>query len=124
MMIISIGLALFLRFFFLFLFGERSRPYEQYAVQTDILFSIGPVDVLPKELLIIVISDGAARRNAMALRITKMGKAMRAVADSNDLAASTGIDVDRVITTVWFVGGHARHRRVRSSSASTARSTG
>ena len=51
MMIISIGLALFLRFLFLFLFGERSRPYEQYAVQTETLFSAGPIDVLPKELL-------------------------------------------------------------------------
>ena len=105
MMIISIGLALFLRFFFLFLFGERSRPYEQYAVQTDILFSVGPIDVLPKELLIILISSFLLVGTALALRMTKMGKAMRAVADSNDLAASTGIDVDRVVTTVWFVGG-------------------
>jgi neutral amino acid transport system permease protein len=105
MMIVSIGLALFLRFFFLFLFGERSRPYEQYAVQTDPLFSIGPIDVLPKELLIIVIGLFLLIGTAVALRKTKMGKAMRAVADSNDLAASTGIDVDRVITTVWFVGG-------------------
>ncbi len=63
MMIISIGLALFLRFFFLFLFGERSRPYDQYAVQTDILFTLGPVDVLPKELLIIVVVVAVARRN-------------------------------------------------------------
>ena len=105
MMIISIGLALFLRFLFLFLFGERSRPYEQYAVQTDVLFSVGPIDVLPKELLIIVISTALLVGTALALRMTKMGKAMRAVADSNDLAASTGIDVDRVVTTVWFVGG-------------------
>ena len=105
MMIISIGLALFLRFFFLFLFGERSRPYEQYAVQTDILFSVGPIDVLPKELLIIVVASMLLLGTALGLRTTKMGKAMRAVADSNDLAASTGIDVDRVVTTVWFVGG-------------------
>jgi branched-chain amino acid transport system permease protein len=105
MMIISIGLALFLRFFFLFLFGERSRPYEQYAVQTDILFSVGPVDVLPKELLIIVVASLQLVGTALGLRMTKMGKAMRAVADSNDLAASTGIDVDRVVTSVWFVGG-------------------
>jgi branched-chain amino acid transport system permease protein len=105
MMIISIGLALFLRFFFLFLFGERSRPYEQYAVQTKILFSVGPVDVLPKELLIIVVGLFLLIGTAVALRRTKLGKAMRAVADSNDLAASTGIDVDRVVTSVWFVGG-------------------
>ncbi len=105
MMIISIGLALFLRFFFLFLFGERSRPYEQYAVQTKILFSIGPIDVLPKELLIIVLAVLMLVGTALALRMTKLGKAMRAVADSNDLAASTGIDVDRTVTAVWFVGG-------------------
>jgi neutral amino acid transport system permease protein len=105
MMIISIGLALFLRFLFLFLFGERSRPYEQYAVQTETLFSAGPIDVLPKELLIIVVCTSMLVGTAVALRVTKLGKAMRAVADSNDLAASTGIDVDRVITSVWFVGG-------------------
>jgi neutral amino acid transport system permease protein len=105
MMIISIGLALFFRFFFLFIFGERSRPFDQYAVQTDILFSIGPVNVLPKEFLIIVVATALLVGTALALRMTKMGKAMRAVADSNDLAASTGIDVDRVVTTVWFVGG-------------------
>lgn len=105
MMIISIGLALFLRFLFLFLFGERSRPYAEYAVQTKILFSIGPVDVLPKELLIILVSTILLVGTALALRMTKVGKAMRAVADSNDLAASTGIDVDRVVTSVWFVGG-------------------
>ena len=105
MMIISIGLALLLRFFFLFLFGERSRPYEEYAVQTDILFSVGPVDVLPKELVIIVVATILLVGTALALRMTKLGKAMRAVADSNDLAASTGIDVDRVVTSVWFVGG-------------------
>jgi neutral amino acid transport system permease protein len=105
MMIISIGLALFLRFFFLFLFGERSRPYEEYAVQTKSLFTVGPVDVLPKELFIIVVCTVMLIGTAVALRVTKLGKAMRAVADSNDLAASSGIDVDRVITSVWFVGG-------------------
>lgn len=105
MMIISIGLALFLRFFFLYIFGERSRPYEEYAVQTKILFSIGPVDVLPKELVMIIVPTLLLVGTAMALRLTKLGKAMRAVADNNDLAASTGIDVDRVVTAVWFAGG-------------------
>ena len=39
------------------------------------------------------------------LRFTKLGKAMRAIADSPDLASSTGIDVNRVITIVWFLAG-------------------
>jgi len=39
------------------------------------------------------------------LQRTKIGKAMRAVADNRDLAASSGIDVDRVILFVWALGG-------------------
>ena len=42
---------------------------------------------------------------AMLIRYTKLGKAMRAVSDNPDLAASTGIDVNRVITGVWMLAG-------------------
>jgi branched-chain amino acid transport system permease protein len=38
------------------------------------------------------------------LQRTKIGKAMRAVADNRDLAASSGIDVNRVILVVWMMG--------------------
>ena len=38
------------------------------------------------------------------LQRTRIGKAMRAVADNRDLAASSGIDVDRVILVVWVMG--------------------
>ena len=41
---------------------------------------------------------------ASYLEMTKMGKAMRAVADNRDLAESTGINVERVITWVWVSG--------------------
>ena len=36
---------------------------------------------------------------------TRIGKAMRAVSDSPDLAHVTGIDVDRVIRATWIIGG-------------------
>jgi neutral amino acid transport system permease protein len=104
MMIISLGLAIFLRYLFLYIFAERSRPFDDYAVQTDPLISIGPVDVLPKELVMIVVAVLLLISVAMALRLTKLGKAMRAVADNPDLAASSGIDVDRIISSVWFAG--------------------
>ena len=42
---------------------------------------------------------------ALGLRYTRLGKAMRAVSDNPDLAASTGVDVDRIITLVWALGG-------------------
>ena len=36
---------------------------------------------------------------------TRIGKAMRAVADSPDLARTTGIDVEAVIRATWVIGG-------------------
>src|SRR3546814_1498095 len=39
------------------------------------------------------------------LQAPRVGKSMRAVADNPDLAASSGIDVDRVILFVWAAGG-------------------
>lgn len=105
MMIISIGLSIVIRYAILYQFGDRSRPYAQYAVQTKPLFTIGPVSVIPKDAVIMVLSALLLVGVAVALRATKLGKAMRAVSDNPDLAASTGIDVNRVITLVWFMGG-------------------
>lgn len=105
MMIISIGLSIVIRYAILYQFGERSRPYKQYAVQFDPLFTIGPVTIIPKDAIIMVVSLVLLVGVGVGLRVTKLGKAMRAVSDNTDLAASTGIDVNRVITTVWFLGG-------------------
>ncbi len=41
----------------------------------------------------------------LMLTRTRLGKAMRAVADERDLAESSGIDVQRVILAVWILGG-------------------
>jgi branched-chain amino acid transport system permease protein len=41
----------------------------------------------------------------LALQLTRSGKAIRAVADDRDLAESSGVDVERVISLVWVAGG-------------------
>ena len=41
---------------------------------------------------------------ALLLQYTRIGKAMRAVSDNPDLAASSGINVDAVILFVWVLG--------------------
>jgi branched-chain amino acid transport system permease protein len=74
-------------------------------VQTDPLFTIGPVRFAPKDVVIIVLSLIVLLSVVAMLRLTKLGKAMRAVSDNPDLAASSGIDVNRVITLVWFLAG-------------------
>ncbi len=103
MLVISIGLSIFVRYIYLFFAGGRRARYSQFALQEGI--EIGPLTVVPRELWIIGISAVALVLVATAIQRTRIGKAMRAVADNRDLAESSGIDVERVILTVWVVGG-------------------
>ena len=63
------------------------------------------------------------------LQTTRIGKAMRAVADNRDLAESSGIDVDRVILFVWIArrragGGRRDPVRARPSRSTTSWASG
>lgn len=103
MMIVSIGLSLAARNLFQLFFGEVFRPYHDYNVQIGI--DIGPIRTAPKSLWAIGIILVVLVATASLLQFTRIGKAMRAVSDNPDLAASSGINVDRVIQFVWFLGG-------------------
>ena len=103
MMVVSIGLGLLVRNIFLFVFLGRTRAYADYAVQRD--WEIGPIGITPKDLASIVICVVVLLLVGLGLQRTRLGTAMRAVADNPDLAASSGIDVQRVILYVWVFGG-------------------
>jgi branched-subunit amino acid ABC-type transport system permease component len=103
MMVVSIGLSLALRNLFQFLFGESPRPFRQYSSQRG--YQVGGVTMAPKDLWSIAIALLAMLGVAYILQRTRMGKAMRAVSDNPDLAASSGIDVEGVIRSVWALGG-------------------
>jgi branched-chain amino acid transport system permease protein len=103
MMIVSIGLSLAARSLFQLLFGGVFRPYRQFYRQDGI--DIGPITTTPKIIWMIVLILVVIIAVASLLQFTLVGKAMRAVADNGDLAASSGIDVDRIIVFVWALGG-------------------
>jgi neutral amino acid transport system permease protein len=103
MMIVSIGLSLAARSLFQLLFGGVFRPYRQYYRQDGI--DIGPITTTPKIVWMILLILVVIVAVASLLQFTRVGKAMRAVADNGDLAASSGIDVDRIIVFVWALGG-------------------
>ncbi len=104
MMIVSIGVALAMRYLWLYLFGGDLKAFQQYTLQRDPI-SIGPIDFPPRTLFIIVISALVIVGVALFLLKARFGKAIRAVSDNPDLASSSGIDTDRVILLVWVLGG-------------------
>ncbi len=101
-MIVSIGLAILLRYFFQYAFGAGTRSYVDYRGQQGI--DVGPISLASKDWYSMAIAVIVLLAVAFALLRTRLGKATRAVADNPALAAASGIDVDRVIRVVWIAG--------------------
>jgi branched-chain amino acid transport system permease protein len=102
MLIVSIGLSLFLRHVYLILVGPSSRPYTDYTVQQAL--RVGPISSPPKDFWVVGISIAILIAIGFLLQRTRLGTAMRAVADERDLAEASGIDVQRIILVTWILG--------------------
>ena len=102
-LVVSIGLSMVLRYLVQIVYGGFSNPYADYQSQRAVDY--GVFTMTNRSLASIIISVVVLVLVALMLQRTKIGKAMRAVSDNRDLAASSGIDVDRVILVVWMMGG-------------------
>lgn len=102
MMIVSIGLGVFLRSTYQYWFTSSTRTLSQYTTQERI--DLGVVQLAPKEIAIMGVGVVAIAVVCVALMKTRLGKAMRAVADNPALASSSGMKVDGVISRVWILG--------------------
>jgi neutral amino acid transport system permease protein len=102
-MVISVGLSIALKNFFLQRFGGRRQPYNAFANQRA--WEIGPIAITPRDLFISITSLIVLVTVALLLQRTRLGKATRAVSDNANLASATGINSEGIIKLVWFVGG-------------------
>ncbi|RCV51676.1 branched-chain amino acid ABC transporter permease [Marinitenerispora sediminis] len=103
MFIVSIGISLMLRHILLVAFGGTRQRYDEFQLQE--MWRLGPIAITPRDLSIVGLSVLVLVLVACMLQFTRIGKAMRAVADNRDLAESSGIDVNRVTLYVWSLGG-------------------
>lgn len=101
-MIVSIGLAIVLRYTIALIFGSGPQTYEQFSGQSGI--EIGSFNTTPKALILGALAAVALAITVVWLQRSRIGKATRAVSDNPALASATGIDVERVIAVVWIVG--------------------
>jgi branched-subunit amino acid ABC-type transport system permease component len=102
MMIVSIGLSIFLRNVYQYFAGGDSKNYSQFSSPAP--HEWGPILITSKDLIVIAIATIVLVAACVALQRTRIGKAMRAVADNPALSASSGINVERVISVVWTGG--------------------
>jgi neutral amino acid transport system permease protein len=105
LIIVSIGLALFLRSGVLLLWGSNNQSYDLPIIQkVNILALQVPFFILERLIVILLAVIGIVGVHLL-LRKTKIGKAMRALADNIDLARVSGINVERVVIATWVING-------------------
>jgi branched-chain amino acid transport system permease protein len=102
-MVITIGLSIMLKNFYLFRFGGRHKPYFDYTNQVG--KDLGPVTLTPRDMITTLLSAIVLVAVALSLQYTRLGKATRAVSDNADLASATGIDTAKVIRIIWVAAG-------------------
>jgi branched-chain amino acid transport system permease protein len=103
LIVVTIGLSLVLRNVYLILFGGQPRPYDEYTVQKGL--DIPLLSPEPKDLVVMAVAIVAIVAYALLIQRTRIGTATRAVADSRELAAATGIDVQWVMQSTWILAG-------------------
>ena len=102
LMIVSIGLQFFLRNIFQFGTGGQTLNYDDYM--TPAAHTALGIDYNNRDLILLLIAIVMLGTVTLGLSRTRIGRATRAVADNPALAASSGINVNRVINVVWTVG--------------------
>lgn len=104
MIVISFGLALFLRHALQFVFGFRARFFDLPPPNTIDVFGVG----VPSYRLLALASVAVLSLAIYQfIRRTKFGLQIRALASNEDLAEASGVQPLNVTLLIWFVAGFA-----------------
>ena len=97
-LVVTIGLSIFFRhIYLLFATGKvQNFPLDLERRQTYLFF-----DMTPRNFQVLIAGLAVMIFIGLFLSYTKIGKAMRAVRDSNELANISGINSDNIILFTW-----------------------
>ena len=107
-LITAIGMSIFLQNLAMIIWGSRPMPFPQehlpaYFNQTAFVVGETPISWLQAYIFICTIVFMAGLN--LIIHKTKVGKAMRAVAQNKTMAALVGINVNQVITVTFALAG-------------------
>ena len=102
-MISALAAALILRNIAQIIWGTQTVPFP--ALIPTHTINVGSIQFNSLQLLVLAIALVLTGIFAMIIRFTKVGKATRSVAQDIPASKLMGIDVNRIITYVYFSGG-------------------
>ncbi len=103
-LITSIGASFFIQYAFRGLFGAGVKSYPRMEALQGAITVLG-VRILKVHVLVIVAVFIMMGLLYWFVEKTRMGKAIRAVAEDKEIAALMGVDIDRAIVMTFAIGG-------------------
>jgi branched-chain amino acid transport system permease protein len=85
----------------------RGRSPETFpeTIPTRPAFTVGNVVVINKDIVILVVALAMMVALDRFVRTTRTGRGIRAVAQDAETATLMGVDIDKVITATFLIGG-------------------
>ncbi len=105
-LITAIGASFFLQYMFRGFFGSGFQAYPVIEALEG-HFHFGPVRVLKFQALVIVAAAVLMVALYQFVQRSRLGKALRSVSEDKEASALMGIDVDRMISMTFIIGGAA-----------------
>ncbi|MGH2933701.1 MAG: branched-chain amino acid ABC transporter permease [Gaiellaceae bacterium] len=101
-LIVTFGLSLILLNVEYSIWGAQVRFFKMPISPAS---SIGPLRLTTNQLIVMAIAAGLMLAVHTTLKVTRLGKCMRAMSDDTTLAMTSGIDTKRITTITWFLSG-------------------
>jgi branched-subunit amino acid ABC-type transport system permease component len=102
MIVVTIALALLVEYTVELIWGPLP---VSYPMTSSGVVHVGPISFTHSQLVVLGIGVLFAFATHTLLRYTRVGKAIRAVADNRNLARSSGISAQRITDLAWLVSG-------------------
>lgn len=102
LLIVTIGLSIILQNVYQLAFGTN---FYRYKLGVNPSHHIGPFLLTTTQLIIIAMAVIALVGLQLLLRYTKLGKSMRAMSDSAELAEASGLNTPMITRAAWLLSG-------------------
>lgn len=101
-LIVTFGLSLILLNLEYSIWGAQVRFFR---MPVSSALTIGPLRLTKNQLIVMAIAVALMVAVHTMLKVTRLGKSMRAMSDNTTLAMTSGIDTKRITTITWFLSG-------------------
>jgi branched-chain amino acid transport system permease protein len=105
-LITAIGASFFLQYVFKGLYGSGFQAYPVVKILEG-FWTIGGIRLLRFQIVVIVAAALLMWGLYTFVQRTRVGKAIRAVSEDKDASSLMGINIDRMISTTFIIGGMA-----------------